>query len=567
MQTPVTIKEYMRRLFVRYAIALIALMFCVFIAFIVLNYRLFIVRDNVDSNRRIAEFIAGQYGTYRQGTADLAADPRVRQALAGTGNVQAINRLLYDFCLGQPVKANFILVDAGGRIVATNLYKSNQLLFASSRPAAEVLAGLTASPQSLYSGVVRLAYDYGQKSDWLFAHAVAYGDDKTGYLLFGLREDSFSEALRQYDADVIVLTDRFNNVFFSTNSLLIDSMGKYHAAAAEKNAATIDQKPYYATDEFSADSGVRVITMTAVAKQQQLSRFGGLFLLGVSVLLILLIRLAAEKLTARNLRSIDELLMAVQACRQGNLDYRIETHTFEEFQTLYDEFRQAMEKLQQAMAHNGELAERKRRMEVKQLESQFNPHFVFNVLEALRYEMLIDPEQAGRMIVSFANLLRYSINYGSTHVLLETDIGYVRDYLQLQKMRYGQRLTYSIAIAEQLLRCKVPKLLIQPIVENSIVHGLEQCRQLTVTIRGSRQDGDLLLCVEDDGPGMSEEKLAALKALLATEDAMPQRIGLYNVHRAAQLLYGGDYGLMLASSSHGMRVMLKIPLLTEEQDV
>lgn len=567
MRKPVTIKEYMRRLFVRYAIALIALMFSVFIAFILLNYRLFIVRDNAGCNRQVASFVAGQYAGYRQGAADFAANREIRAVLAGDGNIREVNRLLYEFCLGQSIKANFILVNGSGEIVSTNLYKTNQMLFLTSRAASETLNRLAVDPRSLYSGVVRIPYDYGQKSDWLFAHAIAYGDGETGYLLFGLREDSFSEALRHYDADMIVLTDRFNNVIFSTNSLLIDSMGKYKADREEGDAVTIDQKPYYVTATFSPETGVRVITLTSVAKQQQFSRFGGLFLLGISAFLILLVWLAAEKVTARNLRSIDELLLAVNECRQGNLDYQIKTHTFEEFQTLYDEFRQAMEKLQQAMAHNSELAERKRRMEVKHLEGQFNPHFVFNVMEALRYEMLIDPKQAANMMVAFANLMRYSINYGSTHVLLATDIGYVRDYLLLQKMRYGQRLTYSIDIDEDLLKSKVPKLLVQPIVENSIVHGLERSRQLTVVIRGRRQDGDLILSVEDDGPGMSESKLAALKELLATEDAMPQRIGLYNVHRAAQLLYGSDYGLTLASSSRGMRVLLKIPLIAEEQDV
>jgi two-component system sensor histidine kinase YesM len=135
-------------------------------------------------------------------------------------------------------------------------------------------------------------------------------------------------------------------------------------------------------------------------------------------------------------------------------------------------------------------------------------------------------------------------------------------------MRYNQRLTYSIEIGEALLACKVPKLLIQPIVENSIVHGLENSRQLTVSITGQALGNDLILCVEDDGPGMNAEKLAALRLLLDAEDAMPQRIGLYNVHRAAQLLYGKDYGLTLASiSGKGMRVMLRIPAITEDHDV
>jgi two-component system sensor histidine kinase YesM len=207
-------------------------------------------------------------------------------------------------------------------------------------------------------------------------------------------------------------------------------------------------------------------------------------------------------------------------------------------------------------------------MEVKHLEAQFNPHFVFNVLETLRYVIMTNPDQASRMVVSFANLMRYSINYGSMHVSLKTDIGYVQDYLLLQKMRYGQRLEYTIDIDESLLQCKAPKLFIQPIVENSVVHGLENAGKLIVHITGRMLGNDLVFSVADDGPGMGEEQLAALRLLINDENAMPKRIGLYNVHRAAQLLYGKDYGLTIESSDgKGLRVMLKIPMILEEDHV
>ena len=202
------------------------------------------------------------------------------------------------------------------------------------------------------------------------------------------------------------------------------------------------------------------------------------------------------------------------------------------------------------------------------MEGQFNPHFAFNVMEALRYEILINPAQAAQMVVAFANLMRYSINYGSTHVSLKTDIGYVQDYLLLQKMRYNQRLEYAIDIDQSILQCKVPKLLIQPIVENSIIHGLENAKNITVAITGRSFDNNLVLCVEDNGPGLAEGQLAKLQAVLDDENAMPKRIGLYNVHRVTQLLYGQEYGLTIESVyGKGMRVLLKIPVIVEDDNV
>ena len=217
------------------------------------------------------------------------------------------------------------------------------------------------------------------------------------------------------------------------------------------------------------------------------------------------------------------------------------------------------------MRHNSELAERKRTMEIKQLEEQFNPHFIFNVLETLRYEIVIDAQKASEMVMAFANLMRYSIYYGSTIVPLQTDIEYINDYLLLQKMRYNRRLNYHIDIPEELFDCKVPKLLLQPVVENSLVHGMKDIRSITINITGRLDGGDLVLSVEDNGSGISEERLTALREGLEQEDTYREHIGLYNSHRVVRLLYGPDYGLTIESTpGKGTQVRVKLPADMEE---
>lgn len=564
-----TFKDYMKRLFVGYTIALILVMFILFILLLFFNFRLFIMKANEDCNQTVSSFISRHYASYQKSIEDLSQNDEVKEVLLDRGNLRKVNNLLYESCLGQEFKANFVLLKSDGSIVSTNLYKTNQILFSANSAIKDVLVRLESDSAATYSGAIRLPYDNGQKADLLFARAVLSNNGQLlGYLFFGLQEESLSAFLRNRDADIIVVTDRFNNVIFSTDSLVIDTLGKYKPENESQLTAVIDQKPYYVTTGVLPEGGVKIITMTSVAKQQQFIKFGIIFLCGMSFFLLILVKVLADKVTARNLRSIDEMLYAVSECRKGNINYRIKSRTFAEFQTVYDEINNMMIKLQQLIKNNNELAERKRLMEVKHLEGQFNPHFVFNVMETLRYEIMINPEQAAQMVVSFANLMRYSINYGSMQVPLKTDIGYVQDYLMLQKMRYNQRLAYTIEIDEALLHCPVPKLLIQPIVENSIVHGMEHTRKLTIHITGQAYEDYLALCVEDDGPGMSAEQLAKLKSLLADENAMPKHIGLYNVHRAAQLLYGKEYGLTIESrSGQGMRVVLKIPVMLEEEHV
>ena len=189
-------------------------------------------------------------------------------------------------------------------------------------------------------------------------------------------------------------------------------------------------------------------------------------------------------------------------------------------------------------------------------------------METLRYEIIIDPTRASNMVVSFANLMRYSINYGSTQVLLRTDIEYVRDYLMLQKMRYNSRLEYNIQINETLMKYKIPKLLIQPIVENSITHGGRNTQCLTISITGIEVDGVMELCIEDDGQGIEEEKLNELYQMLNSDSVMTEHIGLYNAHKLIQLLYGKSYGLTIESKyGSGTKVILRIPIIEGENCV
>lgn len=568
MHKTMKFKDFMKRMFIRYTVALVLIMFLLFITFMILNYRIFIIKANKDCNQSVSDFISSHYTIYTDGLKEFSKNDEIKKALLGKGDLKEVNRLLYEFSLAQPIKGNFVLLKNDGSIISTNLYKTNQMLFLANSAVKDAINRLDSDADMTYSMAVRIPYDNGQPSNIIITRAVCSDDkDILGYLFFGLKEESISAFMRNMAADIIVITDRFNNVIFSTNSLIIDSMGKYKAEREDDTTAIIDQKPYYVTTGTLLEGGLKVITMTSVAKQQQLLQFGFFFLIGMSCFLIVLVQVLADKVTSGNLRSIDELLYAVSECRNGNIDYRIKFQTFSEFQILYDEFNNMMVKIQKLIKNNNELAERKRWMEVKHLEGQFNPHFVFNVLETLRYEIMIDPAQASRMVVSFANLMRYSINYGSTHVPLKTDIGYVQDYLLLQKMRYNQRLVYNIDIEENLLECKIPKLLIQPIVENSVVHGMENTRKLTIHIVGRSFGNYFTISVEDDGPGMRTEQLVKLRALLDDENAMPQRIGLYNVHRAAQLLYGKEYGLTIDSiEGQGMKAVLKIPIILEADD-
>ena len=144
---------------------------------------------------------------------------------------------------------------------------------------------------------------------------------------------------------------------------------------------------------------------------------------------------------------------------------------------------------------------------------------------------------------------------------------YVNDYLLLQKARYNNCLHYEFHIPEELLDCRVPKLLLQPVIENSIKHGYQAGKILNISIRAEECGDDLRFTVEDDGRGMEPERLEAVMKCLdrEPEEVLAEHVGLYNVQKVVRLTYGPAYGLEIRSCfESGTAVTLKIPYEMEE---
>ncbi len=560
--------NYISHTFARFALIIILLMSVCFASFIAVNVKFTTKNSNSANNRSIGDFFLGQYEKYNKSIADIAGSEEVKDVLAsGVATTDAYS-LLYGFDNGQQIKSVFILFNVNGEPVVTNLYRPNQVICRSSVKVRDALEKCKSSPDQVYSGISDISYDNGQETVYLFAKAVTAGGKIAGYIVLDLQRESFDQAVGKNEVDIIAMTDRFDNAFYETSNAVLDNMGKCSLNITPYNQTTVNGKPYCCTMSFLPQCDTKIYTLSAVWEQNQMMFLGVLFLCCTGALMVLLALFLSKRISASNARFIEELLFAVEQCQNGNINYRISTKTFEEFQKLYDGFNHMMAKLNILIKHNSELVERKRQMEVKQLEEQFNPHFVFNVMETLKYEILIDQKQASKMVVSFAGLMRYSINYGCTQVPLRVDIGYVRDYLMLQKMRFNQHLTYTVDISDDLLDCRVPKLIIQPIVENSIAHGAQNVDHINIDITGRMAGGDAELIVRDNGAGIPAERLKVIRKQLEDENTQPGCIGLYNAHRVLKLLYGNAYGLNIDSEpGKGTAVTIRMPLKRGDRDV
>lgn len=229
--------------------------------------------------------------------------------------------------------------------------------------------------------------------------------------------------------------------------------------------------------------------------------------------------------------------------------------------------RQKMHEVQQRLieeikAHT-ELEEALKFMELRALQSQINPHFLFNTLSTLAgLAMFEGAQETETLITSLSRLLRYSLRKIGQTVTISEEIKHVQDYCSIQKARFGDRIDINYRIADEILPVQIPVLTLQPIVENAIIHGLEAVERGCLLIQGERSGDDILLRVADNGVGIEPQKLAEIKSLSVNSSGRSHTtgLGLTNVHRRLQHFYGRNYGLQVDSiPGKGTTVVIRIP--------
>ena len=192
----------------------------------------------------------------------------------------------------------------------------------------------------------------------------------------------------------------------------------------------------------------------------------------------------------------------------------------------------------------------KRRAELQALQAQINPHFLYNTLDSIRWKAeAAGVQDISKMVWDLANFFRISISRGREIIPMEQEVRHVRSYLDIQKMRYGERLDYRIEIPEEIMQLYTVKLLIQPLAENAIYHGIKEAdRNGTITITAGTEEKGIWICVHDDGLGIEPEALSILNADLARGVTVSDSgYGIFNVNERVRLNFGPEYGLELKS--------------------
>jgi len=408
--------------------------------------------------------------------------------------------------------------DVGGRGIDFYLLKSSGEPILSSRPRLPEYLLPVAEGWGVFGRMAKRRgpwqefQDAGTKQDLIFAHSIETEGETAGCLFFVLPEDYLEKLGR--GATCLVLTDALGN------ARMVKGRGEFTEQrklkkefAAREGLLSCEGEAYYVTSEDSIGGG-RLYAVTEVT--EILTRYAigaGTLFLAVGLLAPFLLRSIAR-----------ESRLAAESSR-----------------------------------HLTAIAE------LKELESKFNPHFLFNTLENVKFMIRLDPKAAADMVMALSSLLRYSIDKGGQQVPLGEDLRHLDSYMKIQQYRFGSRLEFSREVDPAAEKVPVPKLIFQPLLENAIKYGEDETGRLRISFQVSVTGSRLQAVVRDGGRGIEPEKLIGLRKFLTSNSSDTAHHGLYNVWRRLGLMYGGRCQLDIDCPEEGGTVItLRLPLEEKE---
>ena len=282
---------------------------------------------------------------------------------------------------------------------------------------------------------------------------------------------------------------------------------------------------------------------------------------GVVLLIGVLLFTAVARTITTPMEELEQAMRKVE-----NSDYfrmeEVELDASKEVEALMGRFNRMMRKIGELMDNVIAEQNAQRKSELKALQNQINPHFLYNTLDSIVW--LIENEknhEAGRMVVALARLFRIGISGDQEVIPVRDEIEHVRNYLLIQNIRYADSFEYEFSVSEEISGIKTMKLILQPIVENCIYHGLKnKIEKGYIKISAYREDGCLILRVSDNGYGMRQGKIEELYRSFE-DGAVSNSVGLKNIFQRVMIYYGGNAGMVIESElDEGTSITIRQPL-------
>ncbi|MEK3797131.1 sensor histidine kinase [Peribacillus sp. FSL H8-0477] len=509
--------------------------------------------DLVNKNKELSDFLTKEIVSYKEDMRILQANPNLSSVFESKKMHTHTYEELYQIVANHHLKSNFYIVSRDGDVVLTNAYQNSAIKIYHK----QYLASLHLKPKDEIT-------IYKEKDTELLDYAflklttpVYKGEEVVGFIIFDLQSTYLKRFFEESYYTDIVITDPFGNQLFTSKKSLILGSGKM---------MTFNEKEYNVATTDIVNDELRVHSIRYMGLINKLYIIGFLGLLVISILLIGITRLFANNAAKRKTKSIDTILSTISEVNEGTYKGYKKLEDNDELEYINYYLNEMIQYRDSLLSENKEILVRKTEAELKELQMQFNPHFLFNTLENIKFMIRLNPSSAEQLLLMLSSILRYSINNTEQNSPIKHDLLYIKDYLEIQKYRFEERLHYTIDLPVELEEYSIPKLITQPLVENAIKYGIDEVSELRITIKLSKTKKSLLIIIADTGIGFTAERLQKIRRLLQSSANHSNHIGIYNVHRRIQLKYGTSYGVRIFSEKgKGSLFLIKIPINKEDK--
>ena len=288
-----------------------------------------------------------------------------------------------------------------------------------------------------------------------------------------------------------------------------------------------------------------------------------LFLLTVSLLVV-------KRIISKVYRPLDKVVRKMDDVASGSLKTRINVeHMGEDFTKLAVGFNSMMEEILVLMEQVKMEQHQIEQIRFNALQSQIQPHFLYNTLECIHWQAMVDGnEEISTLVKALAKYYRICLSGGHDVIPLKMELEHVRNYLIIQNMRYDDIIGSGFDVEEAASDVMIPKLTLQPLVENSIYHGIKvkEGKTGSLFLKVRKRSSDVLITLADTGTGMSQQQIDEMNQHLSEYDDS-FGYGVRNVNKRIELLYGEEYGLYyLRNESGGVTVEIRLPYVTQVED-
>lgn len=337
----------------------------------------------------------------------------------------------------------------------------------------------------------------------------------------------------------------------------------------------LEIKTYYSKEDKSVISGmyIKELSGTLVSVEDisdsinDVYRQRNTFIIWM-ILVLIILSFVIDGLVRQVLKNFYVVLRTIRQVRKGDLSVRAPlVNRDDEMGELAHQVNRMLDNIQTLMQQNIDRELLAKDSQIKALQNQINAHFIYNVLESIKMMAEMEEEYViSDSITSLGKLLRYSMKWTSENVLVSEELEYIKNYMALINLRFDYDIILSLNIPTAIMMQKIPKMSLQPIIENAIIHGVEEIAEdTTIYIKGIIKDSDCAIEITDNGKGMNDEELDILRKKIsgeiATGGGSGNGIGLKNVQDRLKATFGEEYGIDVATKEGCYtKVSVRIPM-------